>query len=51
MILAILNFHNTPMPPIMFKLNQTYCSVADCDLHIFKTAAMVAILDIRTEPF
>ena len=27
--LAILNFHNTPMPPIMFKLNQTYHSVAD----------------------
>ena len=27
--LAILNFHNTLMPPIMFKLNQTYCSVAD----------------------
>ena len=23
-ILAILNFHNTPMPPIKFKLNQTY---------------------------
>ena len=29
MILAILNFHNTPMPPIKFKLNQTYCSGAD----------------------
>ena len=28
-ITAILNFHNTPMPPIMFKLNQTYRSVAD----------------------
>ena len=28
-ILAILNFHITPMPPIMFKLNQTYPSVAD----------------------
>ena len=28
-ILAILNFHNTPMPPIKFKLNQTYCSGAD----------------------
>ena len=28
-ILAILNFHNTPMPPIMFKVNQTYPSVAD----------------------
>ena len=27
--LAVLNFHNTPMPPIMFKLNQTYRSVAD----------------------
>ena len=27
--LAILNFHNTPMPPIMFKLDQTYCLVAD----------------------
>ena len=27
--LAILNFHNTPMPPIMFKLNQTYRLVAD----------------------
>ena len=23
------NFHNTPMPPIMFKLNQTNCSAAD----------------------
>ena len=23
-ILSILNFHITPMPPIMFKLNQTY---------------------------
>ena len=28
-ILAILDFHNTPMPPIMFKLNQTYRLVAD----------------------
>ena len=28
-ILAILNFRNTPMPPIMFKLNQTYRLVAD----------------------
>ena len=28
-ILAILNFHITPMPPIMFKLNQAYPSVAD----------------------
>ena len=27
--LAIPNFHNTPMPPIMFKLNQTYHLVAD----------------------
>ena len=27
--LAILNFPNTPMPPIMFKLNQSYCLVAD----------------------
>ena len=27
--LAILNFHNKPMPPIMFKLSQTYRSVAD----------------------
>ena len=26
-ILAILNFYNTPMPPI--KLNQTYCSGTD----------------------
>ena len=37
------------MPPIMFKLNQTYRSVAD--LKIFKMAAVVAILDIRPEPF
>ena len=43
-ILAILNFHKTPMPPIKFKLNQTYRSGAD-------VMAMVAILDIRTEPF
>ena len=28
-ILAILNFHNTSMPPIKFKLNQTYRSRAD----------------------
>ena len=28
-ILAVLNFHNTPVPPIMFKVNQTYPSVAD----------------------
>ena len=28
-ILANLNFHNTPIPPIMFKLSQTYPSVAD----------------------
>ena len=28
-ILAILNFHNTPVPPIKFKLNQTYHSGAD----------------------
>ena len=28
-ILAILNFRNTPMPPIMFKLIQTFPSVAD----------------------
>ena len=26
MILAILNLNNTPMPPIKFKLNQTYRS-------------------------
>ena len=49
-ILAILNFHNTPRPPINFKLNQTYRSEADVDLKIFKMAAMVAILDIRMEP-
>ena len=29
MILAILNFHNTQMPPIKFKLNQTYRLGAD----------------------
>ena len=29
MILAILNFHNTPIPPIKLKLNQTYCLGAD----------------------
>ena len=29
MILAILNFHNFPMPPITFKLNQTYRLRAD----------------------
>ena len=28
-ILAILNFHITPMPPIMFKPNQTYPFIAD----------------------
>ena len=28
-ILAILNFHITPMPPIKFKLNQTYRLGAD----------------------
>ena len=28
-ILAILNFRNTPMPPIKFKLSQTYRSGAD----------------------
>ena len=28
-ILATLNFHNTPMPPFMLKLNQTCRSVAD----------------------
>ena len=27
--LAILNFLNTTMPPIKFKLSQTYCSEAD----------------------
>ena len=45
-ILAILNFHNTPMPPIKFKLNQTYRSGAD--VKTFNKAAMVVILDIRT---
>ena len=29
MILAILNLHNTSMPPIKFKLNLTYHSCAD----------------------
>ena len=29
MILAILNLHNTRMPPIKFTLNQTYPSGAD----------------------
>ena len=29
MVLAILNFHNNPMPPIKCKLNQTYHSGAD----------------------
>ena len=28
-ILATLKFHNTPMPPIKLKLNQTYRSGAD----------------------
>ena len=50
MILAFLNFYNTPMPPIKFNLNQIYRLGAD-DLNIFKTAAKVAILDIKTEPF
>ena len=49
-ILAILNFYNTPLPPIMFKPNQTYRSIADV-IWRFSRAAMVAILDIRTEPF
>ena len=48
-ILAILNFHIIPMPPIMFTLNQTYPLVADVISRFFKMAAMVAILDIRTE--
>ena len=51
------------MPPIKFKLNQTYSLRADvdfqsdllfesrCDLKIFKIAAMVTIFDIRMEPF
>ena len=51
MILAILNLYNTSMPPIKFKLNPTYRSGAECDFKIFKMAAMVAILDIRMEPF
>ena len=37
------------MPPIMFKLNQIYCSVAN--LKLLKMAAIVAILDIRRDPF
>ena len=28
-MLAIRNFHHIRMPPIKFKLNQTYCSGAD----------------------
>ena len=28
-VLAILNSHNIPMPPIKFKLNQTYRSGTD----------------------
>ena len=38
------------MPPVMFKLDQNYPSVADV-IKIFKVAAMVAILDVRTESF
>ena len=37
--LAILNFHNTPMPPIKCKLNQTFYSRGRCDLKTFKMAA------------
>ena len=39
------------MPPIMFKLNHDYHSVEDVIWRFFKMAAMVAILDIRMEPF
>ena len=49
LILATLNLHVTQMPSAKFWLNLTYHSGAD--LKIFKMAAMVAILDIRTEPF
>ena len=42
MILAILNFHNTPMPPIKFKLNHLPFG-SRCDLKIFKMAKMAAM--------
>ena len=48
-ILAILNFRNTPMPPIKSKLNQTVREQMWID--DLKVAAIVAILDIRMKPF
>ena len=46
MILAILSLYVATMPPIKFQLNLTYGLREICRLKIFKTADMVAILDI-----
>ena len=43
-ILAMLNFHNSPMPPIKLKLDPTSFG-SRCDLKIFKMAVIVAISD------
>ena len=48
MILAILNLCVTLMLPIKFQLNQTGFG-RRCCLKNFKTAAVVATLDIRME--
>ena len=49
-ILAILNFHNTPMPPIKFRLNQTYCSGADV-FEDFQDGCHGDHLGYQMEPF
>ena len=46
-ILAILNLHKAPMPPVKFELNLTGFG-SRCGFKIFK---MAAILDSRTEQF
>ena len=49
-ILAILNLHVTPMPPIKFQLIRTFRGGGDVVQRI-STAAMAAFLDIGTEVF
>ena len=44
MIVAILNLHNTPMPPTKFGLNLTGFR-SGCGFKIFKMATQAAILD------
>ena len=49
-ILAILNLHYSPMPPIKFKLNQTYCLGQDGGHLGYQNRIILAILNLHVSP-